>query len=185
MSLVVLPKDARRVPGTDGYWASPDGRIFSEWKPHAGGVPRKLECGMVNQLPGTVANHGYRMVGIGSRSDGSYRNRQVHIIILETFVGPCPDGMETLHRDGNPLNNSLSNLAWGTPAENAADTFRHGRKRRCVLTEEQWAAVVALRRSGESVHSIAKRFGVTNMTIHGGLKQRLPVPDLNKTGGGG
>lgn len=51
----------------------------------------------------------------------------IHTIVLETFVGPKPFGMLTRHLDGNPLNNRLDNLVWGTPHENNMDILRHGR----------------------------------------------------------
>jgi hypothetical protein len=50
----------------------------------------------------------------------------VHRLVLLAFVGPCPPGYECLHDDGNPANNVLSNLHWGTPLENAQDMLRHG-----------------------------------------------------------
>lgn len=43
---------------------------------------------------------------------------KVHRLILETFVGPCPPDMECRHLDGNPSNNKLENLKWGTAHEN-------------------------------------------------------------------
>lgn len=49
-----------------------------------------------------------------------------HRLVLEAFVGPCPEGMETRHFNGNPLDNRLENLLWGTPVENASDCTRHG-----------------------------------------------------------
>lgn len=52
----------------------------------------------------------------------------VHRLVLEAFVGPCPEGMQCRHLDGNPANNRVPNLAWGTPLENAADKRRHGRQ---------------------------------------------------------
>ncbi len=55
--------------------------------------------------------------------------RYVHRLILEAFVGTCPDGMEGCHGDGDPTHNWLSNLRWGTDKENQADSKRHGTKR--------------------------------------------------------
>jgi len=56
---------------------------------------------------------------------GRGKGRYVHRLILEVFVGPCPDGMECRHLDGNPQNNRLDNLAWGTPEENCEDREKH------------------------------------------------------------
>lgn len=51
----------------------------------------------------------------------------IHILVLETFVGPCPPKMECRHLNGEPDDNRLDNLAWGTRKQNAADRKRHGR----------------------------------------------------------
>ena len=61
--------------------------------------------------------------------DGKQHGRLVHQLVLIAFVGPCPPGMECLHGDGDPTNNRLSNLKWGTHAENHADSVRHGTSR--------------------------------------------------------
>jgi hypothetical protein len=54
-------------------------------------------------------------------------SRLVHQLVLETFVGPCPENQETRHLDGIPANNRLENLCWGTSQENnGLDKRRHG-----------------------------------------------------------
>lgn len=42
------------------------------------------------------------------------------------FVGPCPDGMEVCHNDGNPENNRVENLRYGTRSDNMRDKRKHG-----------------------------------------------------------
>lgn len=49
-----------------------------------------------------------------------------HALVLAAFVGPRPDGLCARHLDGNPANNRLDNLAYGTYAENMQDKRRHG-----------------------------------------------------------
>lgn len=60
-----------------------------------------------------------------------YRNSRVtkiqaHRAVLEAFVGPAPAGHECCHRDGDPGNNSVENLYWGTRSDNMRDAVRHG-----------------------------------------------------------
>ena len=50
----------------------------------------------------------------------------VHRLVLETFVGPCPEGMESCHNDGNSANNTLDNLRWDTKKANQLDRVSHG-----------------------------------------------------------
>lgn len=52
--------------------------------------------------------------------------KYIHRMVLEAFLGPCPDGYEARHLDGNRQNNRLSNLAWGSRRDNQADRIRHG-----------------------------------------------------------
>jgi HNH endonuclease len=49
---------------------------------------------------------------------GRGNKRYVHRLVLETFIGPCPPGMECLHSDNDPSNNKLDNLKWGTRSDN-------------------------------------------------------------------
>jgi hypothetical protein len=62
---------------------------------------------------------------------------KVHRLVLEAFVGLAPEGMMSLHRNGNPADNRLENLHWGTNARNTLDSIEHGthaeaRKTHCV-----------------------------------------------------
>lgn len=54
------------------------------------------------------------------------RTRKIHHLVLEAFVGPRPDGLETCHNDGVPANNWLTNLRWDTKPNNAKDRRVHG-----------------------------------------------------------
>jgi hypothetical protein len=49
----------------------------------------------------------------------------VHRLVLQAFIGPCPEGYEACHEDGDPFNNRLSNLRWDTHVENIKDSIRH------------------------------------------------------------
>lgn len=53
-------------------------------------------------------------------------HRLIHRLVLEAFVGPCPDGMEACHWDDNPSNNRLDNLRWASRTENMLDRTRNG-----------------------------------------------------------
>jgi hypothetical protein len=55
-----------------------------------------------------------------------YGTHQAGVYVLLAFVGPRPEGRLCCHRDGNCRNNHYTNLYWGTPQENGADTARHG-----------------------------------------------------------
>lgn len=79
--------------------------------------------------PGRVLRQGAKRYGhryVVLKVGGKPTHMHVHRAVLTAFVGPCPPGMECRHLDGNAANNHLSNLVWGTPAENRQDIIRHG-----------------------------------------------------------
>lgn len=50
----------------------------------------------------------------------------VHRLVLESFVGPCPKGMQSRHfPDRDPSNNKLTNLSWSTQSVNQQDRKIH------------------------------------------------------------
>lgn len=75
-------------------------------------------------LKGKLTYDGYLCYGISV--EGKNKTIKGHRIVLETFVGPCPEGLETRHLDGNGLNNRLENLEWGSKKDNGEDRVKHG-----------------------------------------------------------
>jgi hypothetical protein len=79
--------------------------------------------------------------------------------------------MQTRHLDGNPRNNHLWNLCYGTPSENAADKEHHGRAligEKSPRRKLHEAQVLAIRRrwgAGENAWAIAPSFGVSPYTV--------------------
>ena len=118
------------VPGYETrYEVSDLGRVRSLGLPSADGIrsfpPRILRPG-----PG---NCGHLSVAL-TRS-GTATTHMVHRLVLEThFIGPRRPKDETRHYDGNPQNNRLDNLLWGSRSDNIQDAIRHGtfRKKRPV-----------------------------------------------------
>jgi hypothetical protein len=103
----------RPIPGYPRYRVSEFGTVVS----YATGTRRRLRQFRLSA--------GYRAVDLARPREK--RKFYVHRLVLLAFVGPCPEGMETRHLDGNPANNRLENLRYGTSCENAQDRIRHGR----------------------------------------------------------
>lgn len=89
----------------------------------------------------------------------------IHRLVLEAFIGSCPEGMQCCHLDGDPTNNKLENLRWGTQAENAADSIRHGtfargeRSGMSKLTKEAVREIRSTTGYGSAI-ALAEKFGV-------------------------
>ncbi|CAN5951037.1 unnamed protein product [Sphagnum jensenii] len=79
-------------------------------------APRKMKT--------VIDSRGYTQVSLFI--EGRVVTCKVHSLVLETFVGPRPEGMEACHfPDSDPSNNKLQNLRWDTHSENVRDRFRH------------------------------------------------------------
>lgn len=128
----------RDIPDLLGYRVGSDGSVWSRWKRgnHGmGDVWRRLAA---NSKSGV-----YYMIFAGARAtpSGNKEMRLVHRLVLESFVGPCPDGMQACHNNGDPKDNRAENLRWDTPSNNQADRHSHGtaavgiRNPRAKLTE--------------------------------------------------
>lgn len=78
------------------------------------------------ELRPNVRSDGYMSVNLTDAS-GKQRKWYLHRLVLVTFCGDPPEGYEGCHNNGNPSDNRLSNLRWGTSSDNSYDTILHGR----------------------------------------------------------
>ena len=101
-----------------------------EWRP-AAGFPSYLvsNWGRVASIVNTPIimkpgrdGRGYATVVLSGRPKA--RTVRVHRLVLSAFVGPCPEGMEACHWDGNRMNNHIDNLRWDTHKANCGDRRR-------------------------------------------------------------
>lgn len=82
------------------------------------------------ELKGVIREGNYAIVVDLYDGEGNKTRRGVGKIVCETFNGLCPEGLETRHLDGNPFNNNIQNLKFGTSKENSEDINRHRQSRR-------------------------------------------------------
>lgn len=107
----------------------------------------------------------------------------VHRLVMQTFVGHSE--LDVRHMDGNPSNNYLSNLAYGTKSQNEQDkrlvgTYQEGARNPFArLTQDQvdWVKDITAhdlvaqrikgktRRSCNILVSIAKELGVSRSCV--------------------
>lgn len=114
------------------------------------------------------------------------KNRRAHRVILETFIGPCPDGHETCHLNGIRHDNRLVNLKWGTGKENSSHRKIHGtdacgeRSGTSKLKNEDIPAIFHLRKIGKTLQEIATLYGVSKSSI-GNITTRKKWAHINIT----
>lgn len=107
-------------------------------------------------------------------------------LVAEAFI-PNPNNYPLVrHMDDNPLNNHVTNLAWGTQKHNMEDCVAHGRlvgDTRAAI-ESRKKRVIAIRRDGsrrlefESLNEAARVLNVWPQHISSVLKGKL-----SQTGG--
>lgn len=87
--------------------------------------------GFIKEYKGGILNHsinssGYKKVIL--IKDGVRTNFYVHRLLAEHFIDNTENKPEVNHKDGNRLNNNLSNLEWVTSSENSLHAVKIGQK---------------------------------------------------------
>lgn len=181
-----ITEDRRVVPGYPGLRVNRLGELQTAYKmvgrgPGTGrGARNRVVGDSWEPMKASRLPSGYLYVHVADRDEGVRRRRilYLHRLVAAAFLGPCPDGQEVLHGDGNPANNRLDNLSYGTRTNNAADQLRHGtrpigsRHGIAKLNEEKVRDVLELLAQNVPLSQIAQRFGVCYDTILN-IKRRL------------
>jgi DNA-binding XRE family transcriptional regulator len=141
----------------DRYLVSSCGRVYSMYF-------KRLLCPHVSKSD--------RYLHVSLVRNGKQQYPAVHVLVLQAFVGPRPEGQETRHLDGSRTNPHLSNLCWGTRQENSDDKLIHGTRLRgsrhggAKLTEAEVVQIRRLRREqGLRQKDIAARFNVSRGAV--------------------
>lgn len=137
------------IPGHPDYEVSDEGEVRSNkqatpriLKPHRQGRGLK-----------------YLKVNLWCGSRDKRKQAKVHQLVAEAFLGPCPEGCHVRHLDGDPSNNHVSNLAYGTQSENENDKLQSGTYG-MKLTVLAVKAIRSLAKIGFPHKRLAQIFGV-------------------------
>ena len=156
-----------------GYCFGSDGTVWSSWS-NGGYVIDRWKLLKTDTIKG-----GYLRVRLRAETQ-KYVRIQVSHLILESFVGCNPGGLCACHGDGNPANNSRSNLRWGTRRENEEDKKLHGTHQTGERNPAAKLTTIDIReirriRSDElaSTYEIARRFGISRPVVCKIIKNKL------------
>ena len=147
----------REIPGMPGYAMGTDG---SAWSKKRGGVWRRLKA--------KIDGHGYHW--ISPMVDNKYIHRKTSRLVLETFIGPKPENQIVRHLNDIHSYNRLSNLSYGTKADNAEDARRNGflcigeKHGMAKVTEDVVREIRRLRSLGHTYKHIQSATGVKVVT---------------------
>lgn len=154
------------IPGYEGkYQASNMGRIRSLDRKVRGvchytgkDFYRRIKGQLLK--PGRFCKAGHVSVVLGHGTTG----KPVHQLVMKTFAGETPEGMEVLHINGDPADNRLENLRYGTRRDNILDVYRIGKAWRKLTADD----VVCIRFKcfcGFCDQEIADEYDVTKGTV--------------------
>jgi hypothetical protein len=172
-----MERELRPIPGFPNYLAGDDGSIWT-LKRKGGNDRGAGRIGPPRQLKTHLNGSGYYTVNLDI--GGKVYVRQVHRLILETFVGPAPEGYQACHYpDATRTNNRLENLRWDTRSENAKDKYRdrpfvtEKLCKRCGRTKKR-TEFYADKRSSDGLKTECKRCHTkTSMATRDALKHRI------------
>jgi hypothetical protein len=169
----------RPVVGWEGlYEVSSWGNVntVEHRAPSRGGVGFKTVPGMRRKTQ--LNAHGYPVVCL--RRGKLVKLRVVHRMVVEAFIGPIPDGMNTNHLDGVRSNNRLQNLEICTASENHLHRCRvmgrgRGETHNLALLDNAKAIAIraeyALRdRNYGACAKLARKYGVSAGVIQSVVK---------------
>lgn len=150
------------VPGFPHYEISDSGRVRRVVGTR--GTPAGHE------LKPAVSKRGYLRYRLYNGSN-EWSAPSVHRLVLLAFVGPCPEGQEVNHKDGDKSNNALDNLEYVTPAVNHEHAVTNGlvakgeKNGLAKLTAETVREIRDLAGRGASKRELANLFGVHRTRI--------------------
>lgn len=154
-------------PNYPNYKIGDDGTVWSNFLRNSNGKSTTEDWHLVKFYS---LKRGHRVVSLSK--DHISKKFLIHRLVLETFIGPCPDGLEGCHRNGDPTNNNLSNLRWGTPTSNSDDIKAHGNRiegekiHNSILKIEDVLEIKKLLKENVKVAELCKKYNVSYMTIY-------------------
>lgn len=121
-------------------------------------------------------NGKYKRHRVSLRKNGKTHYMRVSTLVLTAFSREAKQGEVCRHMDGNPLNNHLDNLSWGTCKDNTDDCIRHGTKtappvtygenhHKSTLTSSQVEEIQSLTLKRGQMAFYARKYGVSSATI--------------------
>lgn len=144
----------KRIKGFEKYYIDRMGNVYSKTK----------------RIIKVHKNRQRRAIVFLRDKNGNPKVKSLSRLVANAFIAnphsyPC-----VLHNDNNPLNNTFTNLRWGTQRQNIKQMDQQGRRKNnpCIraskYTIEICINILNLRLKGQSINTIGKELGIKNLT---------------------
>lgn len=150
------------IPGFESYEVSEEGQI-KRAKPGSGARVGRVVTPYIDK----IGRHRYKLADKNNQK----KDLMGHRLVALAFLGPAPEEKPYVcHKNGNPGDNRLENLYWGSQKENMADSKRHGtfcigvNQKQAKLDDEKVRRIKELRTKGLSHQKIADTIGNVSFT---------------------
>lgn len=148
----------RDIKGTNGlYQISDHGRVKS----------------FKQKKPRIMKPSGIRYKQIVMNVDKKLIHKRINRLVLEAFVGPCPEGYEAAHLNCIRTDNRIENLKWCSRVENRSHERKYNNGKLFLgkkLGYDNAVKIRRLRADGYKYHQLAEMFGVNTNTIIDAVK---------------
>ena len=142
-------EEFRDIPGYPDYQVSNYGRVLS----NRGSSPKYI---------GSITKNGRPMVTL-TKAVNQHATFTIHQLVADAFLDQ-PEGLIIRHKDGDPSNNHVSNLEFGTLSDNTQDRIQHGTNGN-KLTLRKVRIIRGLRKLGFTNKRLQEIFGVSKKCI--------------------
>ena len=164
--------ESKEIKGYSSYVITTEGDVIS----FKGKKPRKLK-----PQPASQSKKGYLQTRLYDNSGELGKLQYVHRLVYTHFVGEIPEGKEIDHIDGNPRNNTLSNLQLLSRRDNT-DKYNRKKQGGFILRDKRDELIKDYEELG-SFKKVAKKWGVSITAVNRVVRNRVhTILDTGKYG---
>lgn len=126
-----------------------------------------------------LTQNGYCLVNLFIGHGKKGRNKRIHCLVAEAFIGPRPLRHDVNHKDGNKRNNRLTNLEYITRSENMLHAVKNGCHKigsqhgAAKMDEEGVLRMRQLKVNGVKIHELSYIFEISLSTVYKIINRKI------------